>query len=93
MRDLPDILDPILRPRLLMRAARLALPDYRRDRDLRRVLPVAIPAAGALDWLRDEEARTEASRCAGTADWTALRHIDLLTALLFELAVARTVGP
>jgi hypothetical protein len=28
------------RPRLLMRAARIGLQDYRRDRDLRRILPL-----------------------------------------------------
>lgn len=90
MSDPPPVLDPIRRPRLLMRAARIALPDYRRDRDLRRVLPFPVPAGSALDWLRGEEARTEAARCAGTAGWTALRHVELLTALLFELTVAQS---
>jgi hypothetical protein len=88
MHDLTAPSHPILRPRLLMRAARIALPDYRRDRDLRRVLPMAVPNGDALDWLKAEEARTEAARCAGTAGWTALRHVELLTALLFELALA-----
>lgn len=32
----------LLRPRLLMRAARIGLAEYRRDRDLGRILPQAL---------------------------------------------------
>lgn len=37
--------DTLRRPRLLMRAARIGLQDYRRDRDLRRILPQALFSA------------------------------------------------
>lgn len=75
------------RPRLLMRAARIGLQDYRRDRDLRRILP-NVPDPRALDVLLTEEARLEAARQSGAA-WPALRHIEVMIALLAELRLRR----
>lgn len=40
-----DPVDSLRRPRLLMRAARIGLQDYRRDRDLRRILPQTLFSA------------------------------------------------
>lgn len=80
------------RPRLLLRAARIALGDYRRGRDLVRILPAGTPAAAALDWLACEEARLEAARLAGNAAWSGLRHIEVLAALLAEQALHRDSG-
>jgi hypothetical protein len=89
MFDRSDSPARLRRPSLLMRAARLALADYRRERDLLRLMPQGVPMTDALLWLRAAEARAEADRIAGSGLWSATRHVDLLTALLFELALAR----
>lgn len=78
---------PERRPRLLMRAARIGLADYQRDRDLKRILPVLAEAGGgdltALERLTEAEARLEQARQLGMG-YSALRHIDVLIALLAE---------
>jgi hypothetical protein len=99
--------EDLRRPRLLMRAARIGLQDYRRDRDLRRILPHALfsalksashemalvmmaqQGAALLQWLTEEEARIETARRAATADYSPLRHIEVMIALLAELRLTR----
>ncbi|MCC6305842.1 MAG: hypothetical protein IT545_11685 [Rhodobacteraceae bacterium] len=78
------------RPRLLVRAARFALDDYRRDRDLARLLPAAgLPSpARAVALLLDAEAACEAARSAASATYSAARHVDLLAALMAEARLA-----
>lgn len=78
------------RPRLLIRAARFGVLDYRRERDLRRMLgPGALPPAErAVPLLLEEEDRLESLRLAGDAAYGFARHIDVLIALLAE---ARTL--
>lgn len=100
---LPPADSGLRRPRLLMRAARIGLAEYRRDRDLRRILPqallpaalltaVAPPDGLALDWLMTEEARIEAARLAASASYSPLRHIEVMIALLAELRLTRTAS-
>lgn len=76
------------RPPILLRAARFAQADYRRDYDLRRVLRLpATPAAGpaVMQMLLDLEARCDAARQSETGDaWRAARHVEVLTALMAE---------
>lgn len=86
---LPD-LDALRRPRLLVRTARFGLEDYRRERDLPRLLPGAgLPGpARALDLLLAEEAACEAARQRGDATWSVTRQIDLLIAILGEAQLA-----
>ncbi len=74
------------RPRLLIRAARFGLADYRRERDLRRLLGEAAARTGAsrLDRLLDLEAGIDAARCAGLATYRPAAHVAALTALMFE---------
>ncbi|MEZ5754448.1 MAG: DUF6477 family protein [Paracoccaceae bacterium] len=75
------------RPRLLLTAARHGLAQYRRDRDLARLLGrVPLPATAARE-LADLEAAAEAARQAGSPLWSSLRHVDLLIALLSERAL------
>lgn len=99
--------EELRRPRLLMRAARIGLQDYRRDRDLRRILPQALfstlksaspevalammaqQGAALLEWLTQEEARIETARRAATADYSPLRHIEVMIALLAEMRLTR----
>ena len=87
MPDLADSLNKLRRPRILIRAARLGQSEYNRKRDLRRLLHLAsLPAPGqALGALSVEEARLEAARSEGSADYSIGRHIEVLIALLSEL--------
>jgi hypothetical protein len=84
MSELRTTLANLRRPRLLMHAARFGLGDYRRERDLRRlVLPAASPEE-TLPQLLSVEERLEATRLAGDASYSPARHIDVLIALLGE---------
>jgi hypothetical protein len=86
MPDFRRHLAALHRPRLLIRAARLGVPDYRRDRDLRRLiggLSAPSPQVTVARLLEAEDA-LEASRIAGASAYSALRHIDVLIALLAE---------
>lgn len=88
--DARSFLAGLRRPRLLVRAARLGLPDYRRDRDLRRLLaaPVAPAVSEALPRLIAAEAAAEATRRAGDAGYSFARHIELLIAVLAETGLS-----
>ena len=86
MTDIRTLLSTLQRPRLLIRAARHGVLDYRRDRDLRRLIgAVVLPAPGmAVPRLLSEEAHMETIRCAGDAAYSITRHIDVLIALMSE---------
>ncbi len=75
---------PLLRPALLMRAARAGLPAYRRDPVLRRLIGAVPPPAEALQHLSEIEARHEAARRARSATYSPARHLDALIALIAE---------
>lgn len=84
------------RPRLLVRAARFTLDDYRRERDLPRLLPSAgLAAPGrAVAPLLAAEAACEAARAAQAATYSAARHVELLAALMAEARLAAApAGP
>jgi len=86
MTDPMPLLSTMRRPSLLIRAARFALAEYNRERDLRRIIrsPSALPPAQALKSLISEESRQEEKRVNGDAAYSATRHIDLLVALIAE---------
>ena len=86
MTDLATVLAALRRPRILVRAARCGLADYRRDRDLKRILrlPRAAASARALETLLAEEERLETIRTSGEATYSLQRHVAVLTALLAE---------
>lgn len=74
----------IRRPRLMIRAARVGVADYRRERDLRRLIG-RLPMPGrALPELLDAEARAEATRQSGDATYSIAAHVELLIALMAE---------
>lgn len=77
------------RPKLLVRAARMALDGYRRDRDLRHILRRDTPAHSMLGALLVAEAQMEATRLTADGTYSALRHVSVLTALIAE---GRRVG-
>jgi hypothetical protein len=86
MSDFCTLLTGLRRPRLLIRAARHGLEEYRRDRDLRRLIggsgvPAPIDAVPRLMW---EEARLEDIRGKGDAAYSLVRHIEVLIALMAE---------
>ncbi|MDZ4137698.1 MAG: DUF6477 family protein [Erythrobacter sp.] len=86
MTDFRRLLAELHRPRLLIRAARHGMTDYRRDRDLRRLINTqgfATPEV-ALPRLLSEEERLEAIRRTGDAGYSLSRHIELLIALMAE---------
>lgn len=85
MTDFRAFLENLSRPRLLVRAARFGIGDYRRERDLRRLVPQPLPPSRAVPCLIDEEERMEAIRREGRADYSVARHIEVLIALMAEV--------
>lgn len=84
MSDFRTLLSDIRRPRLLMRAARLGLTEYRRERDLRRLVGDQRPerAVRALLW---EENQLEDRRRSGDATYSVTHHVEVLIALMAEV--------
>jgi hypothetical protein len=85
MTDLLHAHPALRRPKILIRAARAGVTDYRRDRDLKRILRTA-KASGdrAIGTLMAEEDRLETNRTTGEAPYNLHRHIAVLTALIAE---------
>ena len=72
------------RPRLLIAAARHGMQDYRRTRDLPRLIGPGTPSGEAIARLMMIEERLECARRAGDPAWSCLRHVEVLIALLAE---------
>ncbi|WP_323007722.1 DUF6477 family protein [Pseudorhodobacter sp.] len=91
MTDLSTLLANLRRPRLLIRAAHHGIHDYRRDRDLRRLINTTTPPnpEAALARLFDAEERTEETRRAGDAGYSIARHVELLIAMMAEARLLR----
>ena len=85
MTDFRALLADLRRPQLLIRAARCGVVDYRRDRDLKRLLQGQPSPARALPRLLSEEETLEATRQSGDAGYSVTRHIDVLIALMGEV--------
>ncbi len=86
MTDFASVLTALRRPKILIRAARAGVVDYRRERDLRRLLRTARVQATrpTLDSLIAEENRLETNRTSGEATYSIQRHVAVLTALIAE---------
>ena len=89
MTDCRTMLETLRRPRLLMRAARFGLAEYRRERDLRRYVAEQASPEAMVSSLMSVEARLEATRLAGDAAYSVARHIEVLIALLAEAQLLR----
>jgi hypothetical protein len=87
MTEFGTILAALRRPKILVRAARAGVVEYRRDRDLKRILrlPRSTAPRQAIDHLLAEESRLEEIRAAGEATYSIQRHVAVLTALLAEV--------
>ena len=83
-------LQTLCRPKLLVRAARIGLCDYNRDRSLRRILPgeTPPPPGMAFDALIERENDVEQVRREGGAAYSAARHVEILAALINEARLA-----
>lgn len=84
MSDFCKTFTSLRRPRLLMHAARFGLGDYRRDRDLRRLVSCGPSPEETVPSLLTREEELEATRLAGDASYSVARHIEVLIALLAE---------
>lgn len=89
MSDVRTRLADLRRPRLLMHAARFGLSDYRRDRDLKRLVDLPASPEATLCQLLTEEDRLEETRQRGDAGYSVTRHIEVLIALLAESRLVR----
>ena len=87
---LPNPIFPTLRrPRTLVRAARFAMSDYRRERHTKRLLKLeklSAPTA-LIPKLADLELEMETMRKEGDACYSVAKHIIVLAALLTELSL------
>jgi len=88
MTDALSLIASLRRPRLMIRAARLGCTEYRRDRDLKRLLGATPTPDRALPALLDAEAVAEATRQTGDAAYSIARHVELLIALIAEARLA-----
>ncbi len=85
MTDFRALLADLRRPRMLICAARCGLGDYRRERDLRRLIDVVAPPERSLTRLLCEEERIEEIRRNGDTSYSVARHIEVLIALMAEV--------
>lgn len=92
MTEFAAMLTDLRRPKILIRAARAGVTDYRRDRDLKRLVRDAkgVVPRDAMTPLLAEETRLEETRTTGGATYNIQRHVAVLTAILAE---ARQVAP
>ena len=94
MTDFRALLNDLRRPRLLIRAARFGMEDYRRERDLKRLVPSPLSPARTVPQLIAQEERLEEIRRAGDAAYSVARHIDVLIALMAEVRLLpRVLAP
>ncbi len=86
MHDLTSRLQHTRRPRLLIRAARIAAEDYRRSTHLPRVLGIAAPKrhGAAVMQLLEVEGLMDERRRARDGAYAVARHVAALAALIGE---------
>lgn len=86
MQDILSTLQRLRRPRLLIRAARSGVAEYRRDLHLGRVLGGATPrrSGPALMRLIELEAQINEDREIQSASYSLTRHIEVLIAMMGE---------
>jgi len=86
MLDIHTRLVGLKRPKLLARAARFGVDDYRRNIHLTRIFQSDdLPRhAEAIIRLFDIEDEMNTARLAGSGNYTSARHVDVLVAIAGE---------
>jgi len=86
MSDLMHIFKSLRRPKLLIKAAKIGSENFRRDRDLKRLLKAQrLPnPGGGLSRLLALEEELETTRKSGNATYSISRHVEILAALIAE---------
>lgn len=92
MMDLLSFLHTLQRPRLLIRAARYGISEYRRDIHLARILGrTRLPrSAAALAELINLEMEVDDLRRQRAAEYSPARHVELLIAVMAEAKFLQT---
>lgn len=85
--DFRALLSDLRRPQLLIRAARLGLTEYRRDRDLKRLIDGEPAPDRSVPRLLNEEEKLEEIRQRGDAGYSVSRHIEVMIALMAEVSL------
>ncbi len=88
MTNFRALLSDLRRPRLLIRAARHGLQDYRRERDLRRLVGTSLTPQSTVLTLIDQESRLEETRLRGDGTYSVAHHVEVLIALMAEVRLA-----
>ncbi|KIT16953.1 DUF6477 family protein [Jannaschia aquimarina] len=91
MTDLDTAIAELNRPKLLVDAAHHGCHTYKRRRDLRRLLRIAIPRSpeDALKRLLPIEHDLERRRQMKTSAYSISRHVEILTAVISETMALR----
>ena len=94
MSDVAAMLNTLRRPKILIRAARAGVIDYRRERDLKKLIRQqgGTCARKTIDTLLAEEHRLETTRTSGDGSYNLHRHITLLTAIIAEARMSESVA-
>ena len=79
----------IRRPRILIKAAKIGLQYYKREKNLKILLKTnqTPTPETAIAWLVDAESSLNKDREKGAASYSLEQHIALLTALLNEMCL------
>jgi hypothetical protein len=85
--DFRALLSDLHRPQMLIRAARIGLTEYRRDRDLKRLIDGEPAPDRSVPRLLTEEDRMEQTRQRGDAGYSVARHIEVMIALMAEVSL------
>ncbi|MEO9824957.1 MAG: DUF6477 family protein [Paracoccaceae bacterium] len=85
-----QLLQSLNRPKLLVRAARVWVPEYNRERSMRRIFPGIVPPTPGrgFDALMEQENAIDQLRREGAAAYSSARHIEILVALIVEARLA-----
>lgn len=92
--QLKDVFKSAIRPKILLKAARIGLKTYSRNRDLKRLIRAQLlPKPGhAMNRLANFECTLEEARETGNAAYDMMLHIQVMTALLQEIYLLPKTG-
>jgi len=94
MSDLFSIYKKLRRSQILIRAARIGVLNYRRDRDIKRILRTTkapAPKTGMVRLLTIER-DLETDRRAGNTTYSITRHVEILAALIAEAQLLKALA-